>query len=158
MRGQHTDHMFWFARATSHQSDALLPKVDWGASQDSVLRNTPLGPSHAQLKIAGGNGHLDLRPATMQTLSTVVQQAQLDHALTQQGHTPLWARPTPRPTSTPGTSPRRPLTTERCGPETAAHRCSAGSASGRSGSPASPSSRSRASYAVTRRRPQYTCK
>ena len=40
--------------------------------------------------------------------------------------------------STPGTSPRRPPTAGRCGPETATRRCSAGSASVRSGSPASP--------------------
>ena len=54
-----------------------------------MLQNMPPGPSHAQLTIAGRDGHLDLRPPTMQTLSTVAQQAQLDHALTHRGHTPL---------------------------------------------------------------------
>ena len=51
----------------------------------------PPGPSHAQLIIAGHDGHLDLRPPTMRTLSAVTQQAQLSHALTHQGHTPLGA-------------------------------------------------------------------
>ena len=54
-----------------------------------MLQNTPPGPSHAQLIIAGHDGHLDLRPPTMRTLSAVTQQAQLSHALTHRGHTPL---------------------------------------------------------------------
>ena len=91
VRGQHIEHLFSFARATSHHSDALLHKADWAAYQDTVLQNTPPGASHAQLIIAGRDGHLDLRPPTMQTLSTVAQQAQLDHALTHRGHTPLGA-------------------------------------------------------------------
>ena len=81
-RGQHTEHPFWYARATSHHSDALLHKADWAAAQDTVLQNTPPGPSHAQLIVAGHDGHLDLRPATMRRLSTVVQRAQMDHAVT----------------------------------------------------------------------------
>ena len=89
VRGQHSEHPFWFARATSHHSDALLHKADLAASQHSVLQNMPPGPSHAQLIIAGHDGHFALRPPTMQTLSTVAQQAQLDHALTHRGHTPL---------------------------------------------------------------------
>ena len=91
VHGQHSEHSFWFARATSHHSDALLHKAHWAASQDTVLQNTPPGPRHAQLIIAGRDDHLDLRPPTMQTLSTVAQQAQLDHALTHRGHTPLGA-------------------------------------------------------------------
>ena len=90
-RGQHTEHPFWFTPATSHHSDALLHKADWAASQDTVLQNTPPGPSHAQLIVAGHDGHLDLRPPTMQTLSTDAQRAQMDHALTHRGHTPLGA-------------------------------------------------------------------
>ena len=88
-RRHHTEHPFWFARATSHHSDALLHKADWAASQDTVLQNTPPGTNHAQLIIAGHDGHLDLRPPTMQTLGAVAQRAQLDHAPTYQGHTPL---------------------------------------------------------------------
>ena len=91
VRGRHTRHPFSFARATSHHSDALLHKADWAASQDTVLKNTPRGPRDAQLMIAGRDGHLDLRPPDMRTLSTVVQQARLDHALTHRGHTPLGA-------------------------------------------------------------------
>ena len=70
---------------------ALLHRADWAASRDTVLQNTPPGPSRAQLIIAGHDGHLDLRPPTMGTLSTVTQQAQLSHALTHRGHTPLGA-------------------------------------------------------------------
>ena len=51
----------------------------------------PPGPSHAQLIIAGHDGHLNLRPPTMQTLRMVAQRVQLDHALTHWGHTPLGA-------------------------------------------------------------------
>ena len=91
VHGQHTKHLFWFASATSDHSNAILHKADWAASQDTILQNTPPGPGHAQLIIAGHDGQLDLRPATMQTLSRVAQQAQLDHALTHQGHTPLGA-------------------------------------------------------------------
>ena len=36
-RGQHAGHPFWYVRATSHHSDALLHKADWAASQDTVL-------------------------------------------------------------------------------------------------------------------------
>ena len=90
-RGQHAEHPFSYARATSHYSDALLHKVDWAASQDTVLQNTPPGPSHAQLIVAGHAGHLDLRPPTMRTLGAVAQRAQTDHALTRRGHTPLGA-------------------------------------------------------------------
>ena len=67
-RGQHTEHPFWCARATSHHSDALPHKADWAASQDTVLQNTPPGPSHAQLIVAGHAGNLDLRPPAMRTL------------------------------------------------------------------------------------------
>ena len=90
-RGQHTEHPFWYARATSHHSDALLHKADWAASQDTILPNTPAGPSHAQLIVAGHDGHLDLRPPRMRTLGAVAQRAQTDHALTHRGHTPLGA-------------------------------------------------------------------
>ena len=65
----------------------MLHKADWAASQDTVPQITPPGPSHTKLMI----DHLDLRPPTMQTLSTVAQQAPLDHALTHRGHTPLGA-------------------------------------------------------------------
>ena len=88
-RGQHAGHPFWYVRATSHHSDTLLHKADWAASQDTVLQNTPPGPSHAQLIVAGHDGHLDLRPPTMRTLGEVAQLAQTDHALTHRGHTPL---------------------------------------------------------------------
>ena len=47
VRGHHDEHPFWFARGTSHHSDALLHKVNWAASQDTVSQNTPPGPSHA---------------------------------------------------------------------------------------------------------------
>ena len=46
-RGQHAGHPFWYVRATSHHSDALLHKADWAASQDTVLQNTPPDPGHA---------------------------------------------------------------------------------------------------------------
>ena len=36
-----------YVRATSHHSEALLHKVYWAVSQDTVLQNTPPGPSHA---------------------------------------------------------------------------------------------------------------
>ena len=91
VRGQHAEHPFWFARATSHHSNALLHRADWAASQDTVLQNTPPGPSHAQLIIARHDGHLDVPPPTMRTLSTGAQRAQMDHALTHRGHTPLGA-------------------------------------------------------------------
>ena len=90
-RGQHAGHPFWYVRATSHHSDTLLHKVDWAASQDTVLQNTPPGPSHAQIIVAGHDGHLNLRPPTMRTLGKIAQRAQTDHALTQRGHTPLGA-------------------------------------------------------------------
>ena len=61
------------------------------ASQDTVLLNTPPGPSHAQLIIAVDDGHLDLRPPTMRTLGAIAQRAQAHHALTHRGHTPLGA-------------------------------------------------------------------
>ena len=90
-RGQHAGHPFWYARATSDHSDALLPKADWAASQDTVLQNTPPGLSHAQLIVAGHDGHLDLRLPTMRRLGAIAQRAQTDHALTHRGHTPLGA-------------------------------------------------------------------
>ena len=90
-RGRHASHPFWYVRATSHHSDTLLHKADWAASQDTVLQNTPPGPNHAQLPVAGHDGHLDLRPPTMRTLGEVAQRAQTDHALTHRGHTPLGA-------------------------------------------------------------------
>ena len=90
-RGQHAGHPFWYVRATSHHSDALLHKADWAASQDTVLQNTPPDPGHAQLIVAGRDGHLDLRPPTMRVLGEVAQRAQTDHALTHRGHTPLGA-------------------------------------------------------------------
>ena len=90
-RGQHAGHPLWYVRATSHHSDALLHKADWAASQDTVLQNTPSGPSHAQLIVAGHDGHLDLRPPVMRTLSEITQRAQTDHALTHRGHRPLGA-------------------------------------------------------------------
>ena len=155
-RGQQAGHPFWYVRATSHHSDALLHKADWAASQDTVLQNTPPGPSHAQLIVAGHDGHLDLRPPTMGTLGTIAQRAQTDHALTHRGHTPLGAAHAPAYVHardlTATTSNHR-----RCGPRTATRRCNAGSASERSGSPASPSSFSCASSAAARRRPRCTC-
>ena len=90
-RGQHARHPFWYVRATSNHSDAVLHKADWTASQDIVLQNTPPGPSNAQLIVAGHDGHLDLRPATMQTHGAIAQRAQTDHALMHRGHTPLGA-------------------------------------------------------------------
>ena len=90
-RGQHAEHPFLYARATSQHSNALLHKADWAASQDTVLQNTPPGPSHAQLIVAGDDGHLDLRPPTMRTLSAIAQRAQADHGLTHRGHTPVGA-------------------------------------------------------------------
>ena len=90
-RGQHAEHPFWYAPATSHRSDSLLHKADWAASQNTVLQNTPPGPSHAQIIVAGHDGHLDLRRPTMRTLGAITQRAQTDHALTHRGHTPLGA-------------------------------------------------------------------
>ena len=90
-RGQHAGHPFWYVRATSHHSDALLHKADWAASGDTVLQNTPPDPGHAQLIVAGRDGHLDLRPPTMRALGEVAQRAQEDHALTHRGDTPLGA-------------------------------------------------------------------
>ena len=90
-RGQHAGHPFWYARATSHHSDTLLHKADWAASQDTVLQNTPPGPSHAHVIVAGHDGHLNLRPPTMRTLGAIAQRAQTDHALTHRGHTLLGA-------------------------------------------------------------------
>ena len=55
------------------------------------MQNTPPDPSHAQLIVAGRDGHLDLRPPTMRVLGEVAQRAQTDHALTHRGHTPLGA-------------------------------------------------------------------
>ena len=55
-RGPHAGHPFWYVGATSHHSDTLLHKADWAASQDTVLQNTPPGPSHAQLIVAGHDG------------------------------------------------------------------------------------------------------
>ena len=81
-QGQQAGHPFWYARATSHHSDALLHIADWAASQDTVLQNTPLGPSHARLIVAGHDSNLNLRPATMRMLSAIEQRAQTDHALT----------------------------------------------------------------------------
>ena len=155
-RGQHAGHPFWYVRATSHHSDTLLHKADWAASQETVLQNTPPGPSPAQLIVAGHDGHLDLRPPTMRTSDEIVQRAQTDHALAHRGHIPLNAAHATAYVQ-PGTSPRRPPTTGRCGSGTATRRCNAGSASERSGSPASPSSYSRASSAAARRRPRCTC-
>ena len=91
VRGQHAGHPFSYVRATSHHSDTLLHKADWAASQDTVLQNRPPGPSHAQLIVAGHDGHLDLRPPTMRTVGEIAQRAQTDHALTHRGHTPLGA-------------------------------------------------------------------
>ena len=90
-RGQRAEHPFWYARATPNHSDALLHKADWAGSQYTVLQNTPLGPSYAQLIVAGHDGHLNLRPPTMRTLGAIAQRAQTDHALTHRGHTPLGA-------------------------------------------------------------------
>ena len=90
-RGHHAEHPFWYAPATSHHSDALLHSADWVASQDTVLQNMPPGPSHAQLIVAGHDGHLDIRPPTMRPLRAIAQRAQTDHALKHRGHTPLGA-------------------------------------------------------------------
>ena len=90
-RGQHDGHPLWYVRATPHHSDTLLHKADWAASQDTVLQNTPPGPSHAQLIVAGHDGHVDLRLPTMRTLGEMAQRAQTDHALMHRGHTPLGA-------------------------------------------------------------------
>ena len=89
VRGHHIEHSFRFARATSHHSNTLLHKADWAATQDSVLQNTPPGPSHTQLIIARHDGHLDPQPSTMQTLGMVALRAQLNDALTHRGHTPM---------------------------------------------------------------------
>ena len=91
VRRRHTEHPFWFSRATSHLSNALLHKADWAASQDTVLHKMPPGPAHAQPINAGNDGHLNLRPPAMQTLGAVAQRTQLDHASTHRGHTPLGA-------------------------------------------------------------------
>ena len=90
-RGRHAGHPFRYVRATSHHSDALLHKADWAASQDTVLQNMPPDPGHAQLIVAGRDGHLDLRPPTMRALGEVAQRARTDHALTHRGHTPFSA-------------------------------------------------------------------
>ena len=89
VRGQDTEHAFWFARATSHHSNALLHKAHWAASQDTILRNTLPGSSHAQLIVVRSDDHLDLRPPTMQTLGAVAKQAQRGQASTHRGHTRL---------------------------------------------------------------------
>ena len=89
VRGQRTEHPFWFARATFHHSDPLLHNADWAASQDTVLQNTLPGPCHAELIVTGSDGHLEPCPPTMRTLGTVAQQTQLGHTSTQRGHTPL---------------------------------------------------------------------
>ena len=89
--GQHAGHPFWYVQATSHHSNTLLHKADWAASQDTVLQNTPPGPSHDQIIVAGDDDHLDLRLPTMRTLGEIAQRAQTDHALTHRGHTPLSA-------------------------------------------------------------------
>ena len=91
MRGQHAGHPFWYVRATSHHSNALLHEADWAASKDTVLQNTPQDPGHALLIVAGREGRLDLRPPTMRALGEVAQRAQTDPALTHRGHTPLSA-------------------------------------------------------------------
>ena len=91
VRRQHAGRPFWYVRATSHHSDALLHKADWAAFQDTVLQNTPPDPGHAQLTVAGRDGHPDLSPPTMRALGEVAQRAQADHALTHRGHTPLGA-------------------------------------------------------------------
>ena len=101
-RGRHARHLFWYVQATSHHSDALLHKADWAASQDTVLQNTPPDPGHAQLIVAGRDGHLDLRPPTTRALGEVAQRAQTDHALTHWGYTPLGAT---QRTPLPGTPP-----------------------------------------------------
>ena len=90
-QGRHAGDLFWYVRATSHHSDTLLHKADWAASQDTALQNTLPGPSHAKFIVASHDGHLDLQPPTVRTLSEVAQQAQTDHALTHRGHTPLGA-------------------------------------------------------------------
>ena len=90
-REQHAGHLFWYVRANAPNSNALIHKADWAASQDTFLQNTPLGPNHAKLIVAGHDSHLDLRPATMRTLSAIAQLARTNHALTHRGHTPLVA-------------------------------------------------------------------
>ena len=89
--GRHAGHPFWYVRANSHHSDALLQKADWAASRDTFLQNTPPDPGLAQLIVAGRDGHLGLQPPTMRTLGEVAQRAQPDHELTHRGHTPLGA-------------------------------------------------------------------
>ena len=89
VRGHQKKHPFWFARGTSHHSDALLHNADLAVSKDTVLQITPPGPSHAQLIIAGHEAHLNRGPRTMQRLGAVAQRAQLDHEWTHRGHTPL---------------------------------------------------------------------
>ena len=85
---EHTEHRFWFARATSEHSSTLLHKADWAASGDTVLQNTPSGPDHAQLIVASSDGKPELQPPAMQMLGTVAQQAQLGQVLTHGEHTP----------------------------------------------------------------------
>ena len=89
MRGQHTKHPFWFARATSHHSDALLHKADLVASPDTFLQSRPPGPRHAKLIVASSDCHLQHWPPFMRTLGKRAKQAQLGDALTHRGHTPL---------------------------------------------------------------------
>ena len=89
MREQHTEHPSWLAQATSHHSEVLLHKADWAVSQDTFPQNTLAGPGQAQLTVANSDGHLELRPPTIQTLWTVAQHVQLGHKSTHQGHAPL---------------------------------------------------------------------
>ena len=111
---------------------------------------------HTELTIVSHDGHLDLWPPTLQTLSTVAQQTQLDNVLTHRGHTPLGAAHATAYVHTQDLT-ARPPTTGPCGPETATQRCNAGSATGKSRALASQSSRSRASSVAARKRPQCTC-
>ena len=149
---EYTQHLVGFVCATSHHSNVLLHKADWAASQDAVRQNVPPGPSHAQLIVPGDDGHLEMRPPTMQERGAVAQAAQHNHASTHRCIRP-WAQPTPRPTSTAGTSTRQPPTTGSCEPGIATHRCNVGFAPRRSGSPPCPSLSNHAFSAEELRRP-----
>ena len=86
---RHAEYPIWFARATSHHSNALRHKADLAVSQDTVLQNTLQGPTHAQLIVCGDDYHLQLGPPTMQRLRDVTQKALHSHASTHRGHTLL---------------------------------------------------------------------
>ena len=74
---------------TTSSTHSGLPGRSPTTETRCCTKRTGWHPSQIQLIIADHDGHLDLRPPTMQTLGAVAQQAQLNHALTHRGHTPL---------------------------------------------------------------------